>query len=405
MEKTKIISTYVKTILLSVVLVTGICLFQLSFVLEVASISIKTLFIPLLAAIAIGAFSATVLVYRQLTPEHPLKIYLTYTFLSLCIIETFFTLQVIFVLKDFKPQYAIVPTVLSIVIGLLLSTVILFKQRLQKSHEDIAAAHDEIQSLNKRLETDNLRMSAELEVAQRLQQMLLPSTADLNNNEQLQIASLMQAADEIGGDYYDVIEHNKHTRIVIGDVTGHGLESGVLMLMVQAALRTLVIHDVTNPIQLFKSLNQSIYENVERTQMDKNLTLTMLDYCDGNVTITGQHEEVLIVRKSGEIERIDTLELGFMIGLESDIGHLLASVDVQLYQGDGIVLYTDGLIEAQNAAKETFGVERVCDLLQNCWQQSTAEEVIEFIMNGLHDYTATKELEDDLTLLVCKQIT
>lgn len=403
MKKTKIIEIYLQSIIVSIILVFGGCLFQLIFILGINAFSFKLLLIPIILALFIGILIATILVYRKLTPEHPLKTYITYTLLSFCIIETFFSLQVIFVLKDFKPQYAIVPTTLSIVIGLLLSTVILFKQRLQKSHEDLANAHNEIQFLNQQLETDNNRMSAELAIAEKLQQMLLPKPKDLRQNKNLDIASFMQVADEIGGDYYDVIQHGEHTRIIIGDVTGHGLESGVLMLMVQSALHTLINHNVSDPIQLFKSLNRSIYQNIKRTEMDKNLTLTMLDYANGKITITGQHEEVIIVRRNGDIELINTLELGFMIGIEPDISHLLASTDVQLNIGDGIVLYTDGLIEAQNAEKEIFGLERLCAVLSQHWENNNAAGLIEHTMQALRAYMQTQALQDDLTLLICKQ--
>lgn len=403
MKKSKIIGLYIQSILLSFLLVLGVCTFQLLFVLGIESLTLNLILIPALAALVVGIFIATILIYRKLTPEHPFKIYVTYTFLTFCIIETFFSLQVIFVLKEFKPQYAIVPTTLSILIGVLLSTVILFKQRLQKSHEDLAGAHQEIQRLNQRLETDNLRMSSELAVAQRLQKMLLPSNADLQQTPHLEIASFMQMADEIGGDYYDVIQHKQHTRIVMGDVTGHGLESGVLMLMAQATLRTLILHDVSDPIQLLTTLNRNIYESVKRTRMDRNLTLTMLDYIDGQVTITGQHEEILIVRKNGTVERIDTLELGFLIGLEPDIEHLLASMTIQLNIGDGIVLYTDGLVEAQDTAKTVFGLERLCQIIQQHWQKTSAEQLIEQIIAAVKTHTQTQQLLDDLSLLICKR--
>jgi len=403
MKKTKIIEVYLQFIIVSIILIFGTCLFQLIFILGINTFSFKLLLIPIILAFFIGIFIATILVYRKLTPEHPLKTYITYTLLSFCIIETFFSLQVIFVLKDFKPQYAIIPTTLSIIIGLLLSTVIVFKQRLQKSHKDLANAHHEIQHLNQQLKTDNSRMSTELAIAQKLQQMLLPKPQDLQQNKNLDIASLMQVADKISGDYYDIIQHGKHTRIVIGDVTGHGLESGLFMLMVQSALHALINHDVSDPIQLFKSLNRSIYQNIKRTQMDKNLTLTMLDYADGQITITGQHEKVIIVRHNGQIEVIDTLELGFMIGIEPDISHLLASIDIQLNIGDGIVLYTDGLIEAQNTEKEIFGLERLCGVLSQYWENNTAAKMIEHTMQALQIYMQTQDLQDDLTLLICKQ--
>jgi serine phosphatase RsbU (regulator of sigma subunit) len=81
-------------------------------------------------------------------------------------------------------------------------------------------------------------MSAELAVSRKLQQMLLPKEHELNQIPGLEIAGFMEPATEVGGDYYDVLNHNGNVKIGIGDVTGHGLESGVVMLMTQTATRT-----------------------------------------------------------------------------------------------------------------------------------------------------------------------
>ena len=78
-------------------------------------------------------------------------------------------------------------------------------------------------------------------IDQRLQHMLLPTGEELQQIQALDIACYMEPSDEVGGDYYDVLQHNGQIKIGIGDVTGHGLESGVVMLMTQAIVRALVI--------------------------------------------------------------------------------------------------------------------------------------------------------------------
>jgi serine phosphatase RsbU (regulator of sigma subunit) len=77
--------------------------------------------------------------------------------------------------------------------------------------------------LNKELKSDNRRMGAELDVSRRLQQMLLPREEELQQIEGLDIAGFMEPADEMGGDYYDVLYHDGLVLFGIGDVTGHGL--------------------------------------------------------------------------------------------------------------------------------------------------------------------------------------
>ncbi|HAI68650.1 MAG TPA: hypothetical protein DCM38_04330, partial [Gammaproteobacteria bacterium] len=73
-----------------------------------------------------------------------------------------------------------------------------------------------------RLEAENMRMSAELDVAEKLQKMVLPSDSELKAIEALDITGFMAPADEVGGDYYDVQVHEGRIKIGIGDVTGHG---------------------------------------------------------------------------------------------------------------------------------------------------------------------------------------
>ncbi|MFW9264764.1 DAHL domain-containing protein, partial [Nostoc sp. CALU 546] len=209
-------------------------------------------------------------------------------------------------------------------------------------------ANHKITILNERLKLENLRMSAELDITRRLQKMILPKDSELDQILGLEIAGFMESADEVGGDYYDVLTNDSSAKIGIGDVTGHGLESGVLMLMVQTAIRTLQESNETDPVRFMDILNRTIYKNVERMNTDKNLTLALLDYHQGQLSISGQHEEMVIVRSSGKVERVETMELGFPIGLVSDIGNFIAQTQVQLYSGDVVVLYTDGITEAED---------------------------------------------------------
>ena len=109
-----------------------------------------------------------------------------------------------------------------------------FRDRESQYLDRLAEANQQITNLNQQLQAENSRLSAELEITHKLQTMLLPKEKELNLIDDLEIAGFMQPAEEVGGDYYDVLQHNQNrVTIGIGDVTGHGLESGVLMLMVQ----------------------------------------------------------------------------------------------------------------------------------------------------------------------------
>ncbi|TGR35813.1 SpoIIE family protein phosphatase, partial [Mesorhizobium sp. M8A.F.Ca.ET.198.01.1.1] len=92
-------------------------------------------------------------------------------------------------------------------------------------------------------------------------------------------------------------------------------------------------------------------KNIERTSTGKHLTLAFLDFEDERVTLSGQHEDVLVMRAGGEVERIDTLDLGLPVGLENDISPFIDTRDIEFGSGDVIVLHTDGVTEAEDEDK------------------------------------------------------
>ncbi len=256
---------------------------------------------------------------------------------------------------------------------------------------------------NEELKAENLRMSTELDVTRRLQQMILPTPDELQQIEGLDIVGYMKPAAEVGGDYYDVLRYNGSVKIGIGDVTGHGLESGVLMLMTQTAVRTLLTSGEKDPARFLDILNRTLYDNVRRMKADKSLTLALLDYKEGQLRLSGQHEYMIVVRNGGKVELVDTIDLGFPIALDDNIVNFVDEVTVTLGTGDGIVLYTDGITEAENAAGEFYGLKRLCSVISLAWEGSTTEEVKQAVIDDVKEYIGKQDVFDDLTLVVLKQ--
>lgn len=263
-------------------------------------------------------------------------------------------------------------------------------------------AEEAVAQLTRRLQDENLRMSAELAVTHRLQQMILPRPEELEQIAGLEVAGFMEPAAEVGGDYYDVVQQNGCVRIGIGDVTGHGLESGVVMIMAQTAVRTLIANGETDPVKLLNAVNRIIYDNTRRMQAHKNMTLVLLEYEAGVLRLTGQHEDVLIVRRNGEVEPIDTFELGFPLGIESDISAFVAETEVRLETGDVTVLYTDGITEAMNARNQQYGVERMHRVIQE-YRARSAVQIRQAVIEDVRRHIGTQKVFDDITLLVLKQ--
>jgi serine phosphatase RsbU (regulator of sigma subunit) len=273
---------------------------------------------------------------------------------------------------------------------------------LEAKNAQLATANQQIHTLNEQLKDENLRMGAELEITKRIQQMILPSADELRAIAELDIAGYMQPADDVGGDYYDVMQREGMVAISIGDVTGHGLESGLVMLMTQTAVQALLQSGETDPVHLLNTLNRTIYNNVQRIKTDKNLTLCLLDYQSGELKLSGQHEEMIVVRNDGTVELIDTIDLGFPIGLDDDIAAFIDQTTVQLQPGDGVVLYTDGITEAENERGEQYGLERLCEVISQYWTQS-AEDIKEAVIADVRRHIGEQEVYDDITLVVMKQ--
>ncbi|WP_247241719.1 MULTISPECIES: SpoIIE family protein phosphatase [Rhizobium] len=275
------------------------------------------------------------------------------------------------------------------------------EQLVEERTAQIEDQKEEISTLNAQLERENRRLGTELAVAERIQLMVLPLQQELEEFQDIEIAAYMRPAEEVGGDYYDVLKNGKRLKIGIGDVTGHGLESGVLMLMVQSVARALQEAGNSDAVKFLANLNSALFKNIVRTRIDKHLTLAFLDYDGKEMILSGQHEEVVIVRANGEIQRIDTMDLGIPIGLEADISTFIKTREIAFEKGDLILLHTDGVTEAANDAGELFGIERLCREALRLKGQS-AEKVVSEIVAALMLFIGSQKIYDDITLLAVR---
>jgi sigma-B regulation protein RsbU (phosphoserine phosphatase) len=193
-----------------------------------------------------------------------------------------------------------------------------------KIADALIGKNQEITVLSDRLKAENMRMISELDLTRKIQQMLLPKDREIEEILGLDIAGFMEAAEEVGGDYYDVLQHKGRVKIGRDDVTRHGWESGVLMIMVQTAVRTWLADNEPEQVKILSAINSVIYDRVQRLKFDKNAKLALLDYPQGMLKLTGQHQEMIVVRCNGCVERFDTIDLGFPIGLDAEIAEFVA---------------------------------------------------------------------------------
>jgi len=287
------------------------------------------------------------------------------------------------------------------------------ERRVADRTRELSAASAEIEALNRILKAENVRLGTELDVSRRIQQMVLPTLGELAAIKGLDVAAHMEPASEVGGDYYDILSGaDGRVRIGIGDVTGHGLESGVVMLMTQSAVRTLVTCDESAAVRVHDVLNRTLFDNMRRMGNEKNLTLALLDYhplaqdcgtgAAGHLTVSGQHESVIVVRRGGRLELFDTIDLGLPLGLVDDVTPFIAETTILLDPGDTVILYTDGITEAADSGNQLYGLERLCDVCVAHWRaDSTA--IKDAVVADVKRHTGDQPLYDDVTLIVLKQ--
>jgi|SRR4051812_19391817 sigma-B regulation protein RsbU (phosphoserine phosphatase) len=244
---------------------------------------------------------------------------------------------------------------------------------------------------------DALGGSRDLEIARQIQMSILPHRVDV---EGIEISAGMLPAERIGGDYYDILPVASGCWIGIGDVAGHGLGAGLIMVMIQSMVLTLVRANAdASPRDLVCLLNKLLYENIRgRLHQDDHVTLCLMRYrADGTVVFAGAHEEILIWRTTGECERIPTR--GAWLGAVRDVERVTENQTVQLHPGDLMILYTDGLIESRNKRGKPFGFERVAALVER-HRQDPADVMRLEILRRLRLWTGKQE--DDVTLIVIR---
>ncbi|QTA87219.1 PPM-type phosphatase domain-containing protein [Desulfonema magnum] len=241
------------------------------------------------------------------------------------------------------------------------------------------------------------RLKKEMEVAQKIQTVLLPKKPNMLGYD---IAATLRPSEEVGGDYYDVISVGGYKWIVIGDVSGHGLTSGLVMMMVQTAIHTVLLrHPSIDPSDMLAAINKTIYLNIQKMDEAKHMTIVVLAVSqNGHFTFSGLHEDILIRRSRTEkLERIKTN--GMWIGMEPDISEMLSTDSLDMETGDTMVLYTDGIIEAMKPEGGFFGQESLEEIVERCGDKSALE-----IHKEIMDALASFEKPDDVTLFVMKRL-
>ena len=198
---------------------------------------------------------------------------------------------------------------------------------------------------------------SEMDLARKIQTVLLPNETRFRDYE---VSALMVPASTVGGDYYDIIRTDGYDWLLIGDVSGHGVTAGLTMMMIQTAIRTVVLSGAEGtakltPAQVLRKVNTAVRGNLQKVSEDHYMTITGLQLQGSSVRYSGLHQDILIYRAgSKSVERVETR--GMWIGPVDDIGPLLRDDTLELTSGDILLLFTDGITEAMVGGKR-FGTD------------------------------------------------
>ena len=279
-------------------------------------------------------------------------------------------------------------------------------------YADLRVATEKLRDANENLErqvavrTQELKRAlqeiwSEMDLARKIQTVLLPQKPILVGYD---FGALTVPADTVGGDYYDVFQTNGQNWLLIGDVSGHGVPAGLIMMMAQTAVQT-VAHALDKPEQplspseLLVSVNQILRKNIQTMRRSDYMTLLCMKISSHKISFAGMHQDILIYRAATQtVERIETA--GVWMGFVDDASGLFENGSLSLSEDDAVLLFTDGITEARLGGQllSTEGLVSVfCELASH---NMAAQDLIGSLWERLRNY----QINDDVTLVALKKL-
>lgn len=253
-----------------------------------------------------------------------------------------------------------------------------------------------IKLLKQALENQNklLSLNKELEVAKKIQQSILP--ASVSPSPHCNIFAQMIPARKVGGDYYDFFLIDKdHLAFAIADVSGKGISSALFAAINQTLLKSTASH-ILSPKKCLQSVNDVCSKNNDDC-MFVTLFYAVLDLKTGTVIYTNAgHNPPYKIGSKGEIELLPTTN-SIPVGVKENTKFYEKTI--KLEPDELLVLYTDGVTEANNIEKEDFGEGRLVEVLSQNTKQSV-QKIGKNILKSVREFTGEAQQYDDITFML-----
>ncbi len=244
------------------------------------------------------------------------------------------------------------------------------------------------------------QLEKELELAASIQRDLFP--AALPALAQLDIAARNRQAKQVGGDYYDVLPfsangpNDPHLLCVV-DISGKGISAALLMSTIQATLRSLLLRE-SALLEIAGLANDLLYATTPANRFATAFLCAMSPGSGECRFVNCGHNAAVLLRAGGQVEMLDGP--GLALGLFPM--RMFQELTFQLRPGDILALYSDGVSEAQNAAEEEFGVDRLTECLRER-AADPAAGIVEHVFAALDCFAAEAPQFDDITLMIVKR--
>ena len=248
---------------------------------------------------------------------------------------------------------------------------------------------------------DNERYKAQLNIARKVQQSLLPSNID---SDVMDMAVYYESAEDVGGDYYDIFrKSDKHFSVVIGDVSGKSTSAAFNMAQMKGVFHSL-IHFQLPPHEFMAHANRALSNCFEKSSF---ITLSMFNIDLENQSIqmarAGHCPTLFYAAKENKTYFLNSEGLGLGILRNDSYAQYIETQTIAFDKDDILLLYTDGITEAKNADGEEFGYDILLAIVQQ-HAQLKAKEITKIIMDEVMKFTNGSKPEDDYTLLAIKFI-
>jgi len=241
-----------------------------------------------------------------------------------------------------------------------------------------------------------LAIHKELEIARRIQSSILPQTAPALSG--LDLATRYAPMSAVAGDFYDfLLVDEKHLGVLIADVTGHGIPAALIASMLKVAFAGQASH-AHDPARVLTGLNLALCGKFEEHFVTAAYLFVDLENRLLRYSAAGHPPLMLATSTDGTVREIE--ENGLMLGLFPEATY--SSVEIRIASGDRCLLYTDGVFEATNTAREEFGKSRCKEFLESHWHLPAAHLADDLLTSiaAFSGISSTRAQEDDITLLV-----